>query len=720
MPIQLTDKFGLDVKTSPDAFSAFAKYLQSPDAIVAILKNPADITKAQISQDPLSSASVGLNFKEPVNLGSTGVQLTINPSLLGTIAIAKDKPLFDPATDPFGDSLPIPANQAFVSLGVQATLALGLADTINDLQFGFTNESQITITNYRLFPLTDQIVPAIQTLFQTFIIPGDIPDIEALTTGSVATVTGKGSLKFTAEADLPASVNPLATVTQSLLGGMLQANAGGTLTLKAVYTFTGEYQIRIQRLAGRKFELGYMKKRSSELDVTVEAQAGVTAGAGGFDLIKTILQIASSDPVPDQDTLQKQVGLTDDQISSIAAAVKAGIERSVQLSLKGELDLLDQTAAAFSFQVDLDAVDASGAKAINQALDGDLTGLQAGHAGVKPLRNVFSHLLQKKGVVNLNLLGIFNFSSVTTLLQNGTVIVDPDTGNITLTDKTTASRIGFASNNFAKNGAKLRKILADSVMVTAAYRGSGMVPTAQFSTSQWFFELHQSTNLQNVKHYLNIVQALQAISQAGVDGKLSSVSNATSFGQSLFSVNASYDDNAFRSLFIAAGKAREQEEYESIGKAALLALMPQGNSLTEARRIPLTDAALWSQMKDKGQPNNFGGVLNDLQLNANQLADITSDYTLIMWWAEAMSGMAAALEDILDYLAKKPHPDPEDNSIKQLRAALNKAAAAVGQTTESEFGEPFGLLALDSAASHKESLAVQMACSKLSFATSRT
>src|SRR5262249_35277725 len=157
--------------------------------------------------------------------------------------------------------------------------------------------------------------------------------------------------------------------------------------------------------------------------------------AGSFDLLKSLLQAVSADPVPDKGTLY-QAGLSDEKLNIIATAVKAGIERSVALSLAGTLDSLDASSAAFSYDIDASLMDDSGRRAVHDALDGDLTGLEATeHAGITRGISIFDTLRQGSRILKVNLLGIYSYASITRLLQKGTIIVDRDSGDVTITDQ---------------------------------------------------------------------------------------------------------------------------------------------------------------------------------------------------------------------------------------------------------------------------------------------
>src|SRR5262249_39041180 len=178
--------------------------------------------------------------------------------------------------------------------------------------------------------------------------------------------------------------------------------------------------------------------------------------------------------------------------------------------------------------------------------------------------------------LRVNLLGIFNHGSVVTLFQKGTIIVDRETGDITITDQAGASRIQFTADNFAQDSVKLRRVLAERLLITAAYRSSAMVSTSpQLSSHYWFFELHQKTTLQHINDYLNVAQALQFLTATARIDKLKTLSGTRDFGRSTFFIDASYTDELCRAMFIVArtGQPRPEEEYESIGRRALFLLL---------------------------------------------------------------------------------------------------------------------------------------------------
>src|SRR5579872_372755 len=125
--IQLTDGFGLVIDALPSPSSAFSKYLKDPSTIRGLLHDAKDIRDLTIAQDPFQSFSAGLSFSDSIDLGSKGTELKISPGLEAAIAIKTGAALFDSSSDPFGDTIPIPPNDAYVCASLTATLDIGMS-----------------------------------------------------------------------------------------------------------------------------------------------------------------------------------------------------------------------------------------------------------------------------------------------------------------------------------------------------------------------------------------------------------------------------------------------------------------------------------------------------------------------------------------------------------------------------------------------------------------
>ncbi|MGB8261122.1 MAG: hypothetical protein WCE75_12255 [Terracidiphilus sp.] len=708
----------LNFPATPD--SAMMKYLRSSDPI------NVELNEKQPASGALSAfVPCGLSFASPVTLGTTSDELTIKSGLQGSASL-KNGVLFDPDKDDFGDSVTVPNGKAYLSVGIAATVDAGLTEKSGDLKFGLNATSSATITNYRLCDTSEAIDGAMQAVFQDFLIPADLQDIGGMAPGLIATVEGSGSLKFSFKATYPVFSNPLATVTSGPLNGF-NANVGASLGLGVSGGLTGGYQLRVRRLDQNKFELSYEKKRGSSLTVAAQAQVGASVTLGSLDIIETLLKAVSKDPTIDKDTFGKQTGLSESEIDALAAAIKAGIDRTVTASISDELDFSQATTAAFSYQIDIDALEDNGRAAVNGALSGDLTEIEGGDfAGIGRIRSVFASMRESRHILKVNLLGAYNFGSVTDLIRNGHLVVDPDTGTINILDKVSASKVGFTSDNFARDGAKLRAVVAAGVTMTAAYTVGGAVSQPpNFTCGCWAFESHQKTALANVEKYLHETTALRLLTPGDAAAKLKLLVGVPrdKLGRSTFLMESSYQAAAFRQMFLtgpATGTPRPRADYEQIGRNAQCSLLSPDDPTDVERNRVLTDDTLWTALAKPGATPEIARILEQHGITSLTVKDaIIHDVVLIEWWAASMAEMAQAVVRLTEYLKGNPIPDPVNNTFKKLRSSLDDAMASVARNTQDEFGGPWGLLVMAEASGLNDKTTVTVVSPYLSFTSSR-
>ena len=72
-----------------------------------------------------------------------------------------------------------------------------------------------------------------------------------------------------------------------------------------------------------------------------------------------------------------------------------------------------------------------------------------------------------------------------------------------------------------------------------------------------------------------------------------------------------------------------------------------------------------------------------------------ADYTLIIWWAETMRHTAEKLAEVRRFFAGPVEPSPDDPQFRKLREGLAKQLASVAENTKPQFGDPWGLVAMD-------------------------
>jgi hypothetical protein len=732
--VNLTDTFGFvgDVEF-PEGFGIL-RYIRDLRQLKISDLNLAALQQIPLDKVPVKSASGGLSFEPPVSIGIDQVEMTVKAEGSGRVVLVspKDKQLFDPEL--FGEPIPVGPDQFYVSIGVTASLSTSLAREVRDLGFGFDAGGEVALAVYKPFTKTGAgggsftpFVQAIQETAKSFVILGDLEDLAGMSEGLVATVEGKGSLKFSGEAELLSVVNPLVSVDLPAPAGELQVVSGNSIKVGASFELFGSYQIRAQKLDGKRVRLGFYKKRGSEFSLKVAAKGGVSAGVGEFDFLGQLLKAVSKNPEVDKKQLEAG-GLSKEQVAAIEEAVKAGIQRKLELALNFELSATNSSEAAFDYEIDLGKLKDDGRQAIHKALDGDLSALVQNEAalpvGITLRRSIFTETKKKKHTFKLNLLGIYNFISVGTLTLKGKVMFVPETGELVITDRATATRIAASTSNFAADHAKLRKVLAESFLITAAYSCSKLAASSQtLEISHTYFELNSKTNGETMKNHLDVVETLGLIKKQEKDKLLAGLNN---FGSTTFYAETQYTDALATRLFLNPdGTPRSEAEYEKAGRDAIKALVQDGEP-DDYRRLPATDNALWQDLTRLSNPHNFQTLDKIKQLKlAKKLSmerivgGISSDYLVIRWWAKEMRQLGEKLAEIRKFLKDKPKIDPGNHDFTALRRDLAEHLKGVASRTKEQFGDPWGLVAMDLATGRAAKAKVQVTGPRVAFARER-
>ena len=693
----ITDGVSTSLDVTPNSGSAFVKYFKQLSDL-SVGGALSAFKAGQTLADPtLTSVKAGVTFLEPVDVGTSQVDLKIGGGLSASFSIevphGKNPQLFDP--DPYDDPIPLSADDRYVSFGIDASVTLPVGTTSGDLTFCFTPGGSIAIANYQKFsvkPAAPQVLDAIRATIAQFTIPADIEDLQALVPGQIVTIEGTGSLKFSATADLLTAVNPLASASLPAPLPTVAIKAGGSITLGADVELTGEYQIRLIKTGAATLRLAWYKKSGQTLEVSVKASEGISAGVGSTDVIAKLMSAVSSDAKADEDELKK-AGLGSSEIENIQDAIKASIARSIEIAVMAELGASREEKAAFAYDIDFAKLTPVSRAAIHSALDGDLSALTIDPShplpGIAPVRDLFANVREQKYALSVNLLGIVNFGWLSKLIAAGKTIYEPATGKLVIADSATASRVStMVANIGVADSEKLRQAMAESFLITVTYHGArkaGLAPS--LTTSQSFFALNQHTLPATLEDELDVSVALGVFDRAR---EAAVVGSATDFSRTLFYASADYNSQVAAQLFLEGSQPHNTEFYEQAGLLALASLIRDQDD-DAARLRPTRDPALWSQMKDVGQPGIkalFPG-LSDPVVGA-----IIADYSLIRWWADAMSSTAIQLLAMQNFLSAHPTADDENNDFKRLRGQLADHLRSVAANAKQDFGRPWGLLAM--------------------------
>lgn len=706
--ISLKDNLDLNIDVEPGSDSAIAKYFKSALTFFSSDGKLRQYAPLSLGDPALTSVHAGLDVGQPVAVLADGIPLTLKSGVTGGIDVFVPDPhlqagetdsLFSP--DNYGEDVPVQQTERYVSVSLVATAGSAASAGLSDVDFGLAADSTVTIANYQKFsagPDSPTFLNAIRQTFASFQVPASVTDLAAMLPDSVVTVAAAGSLKFSASANLLAVSNPLAAAELPGPFGTVKLSEGASFRVAASFRVFGDYELRARKTSANTVRFGYFKQRGNEWKTSAAASAGLSLSLDGNDLFGQVISALSPDAEADFNEF-KNAGLDSTTIASIQATVKAAVERTLDIGASHELGLLSANQAAFLYEIDLGALNNDGETAVRMALRGDLSALAGtGDAlphGIKVVHDVFTDLRQVKHTFKVNLLGIYNFLSLSKLTVKGKVLYDPETGELILSDSVNATKVQAVVLNAGRpnqaDPKELRRVMASSLLITAAYRASQtLVTPPTLKSSHIYCELHEQTSRDTMADQLGIAVGLGLMTRRELDQLLNGTAQ---FGRTVTYASADYNDSLATALFLQNDQPRALTEYENIGRYAMQAVATKGALGDPVRLRPLQNDDLWTQMKAGGQ-SKFQTLLPDA--SQAQLGVVAADYSTIVWWAETMSESGQALAKIRNFLAKNPGGvDPKNSDFEKLRSGLAKQLNRVAVDTKEEFGRPWGLIAMD-------------------------
>ena len=228
-----------------------------------------------------------------------------------------------------------------------------------------------------------------------------------------------------------------------------------------------------------------------------------------------------------------------------------------------------------------------------------------------------------------------------------------------------------------------------------------MAPPTLKSTHS-YFEMHTRTNRQTMKDNLDVAEALDLLSASNKTGLLN---NRNDFGRSALYAETGYDSELLKTAFLdSEDNARPRAFYEQAGRQALR-LLYQANDPDQYRQRPARDDDLWERMKAAGSAPNVKALFPGL--NNVQKGVVYTDYLVIVWWAKAMRKLAEEIVRVRKFFADHPNASPTGEEAGKVRADFRKRVAKVAKTTKKQFGDPWGLIAMDLATERGASASVR-------------
>ncbi len=688
--------------------SGISKYFKGNAAFFLASSELVTAQNKSIATLPGSAAGFGLNFKDAGSFGATSKDWTLAAGAKVDVQATQAGGKI-PGDDLFAAPIRVADGTTVLTITFTPSLSIGAKVSSGDLRFGFTAGGSVSFRSARAYDVTGVNAPvlgkALVDMLTTGIVPGDLADLRMMKPGDISSVSGSGELKASASFDLAAALNPLTTPTLGLQQiGSLQLKAGASLTVGASVGIKGRYQVRVAKVDDSHVRIGYYRMKGSQFDVSVTAKGGVTATLAGKELIELIAGFSSA-PKADVQAMVEE-GLSDDQIASLKTAIGASVDRSLSLSLAASFSAESDSSAAFEYEFDLDALDIAGTDALHAALDADLSLLTSAEstglpAGVKLIKSQFKTFKERKTTWKINLLGIVNVLHVTDLIMQGKTLFDGETGELLITDSVTGSNLTISSRPFEADTQKLRKVLMQSMVMTSAYRASGVQKFLEFDCSMTYYEQLANINRRNVSNFLDNFIGLALIDDAGKQSFL----GGTFAGRGSVYLDLTFDNAAFEAMFIdAAGKPFSQEVYDGFGRQCIADLVQPGDD-NDFRRIPMIpdNDDLWEQMTDLGQFSMRSALPAQLQQDV-PLSLIVHDYTVIRWWSSTMHKAAeqvVAMKKFLNTNGGDAEALKGNKDFKKALAALDGALANVVKNAQPDFLDAWGLLAMDRAAGRK-------------------
>lgn len=690
--LRITDKVGLAVAPEVDRSFSFGKYFGSLGSFSFSNIRFADILNPSLGDLPLNSLDFGANFGDEIEINKGKLALTIEAGISGGFVVTTSKDGDLQNGDRYGAAIEIPEGSAYLGFFLKGQGGLGIERKLGDANFGFGVGAEFRLISHRKVAESDRFGDALRASLKDFAIVADWQDIESLPAGVVAIAEGEGSLRVSLGTEIAATPNPLLSVGLPVGDAKLQLTAGAKFGVQTTFTVSGDYQLRVRRLAGSTIELGYYKGKGKNFEFSVEAVAGVGAGVGKFDILGQVLGAISPNAKADRKVLTDG-GLNEAQIERIEDILKEGIQRKVQVSLDATFGASDSSGAAFLFEIDTAKTDEAAREAVVRALHGDLAVLTGSKvAGVKIVQSVFQRVQERKHVLRLNLLGIYNHITVGNLLLKSRMVVDSN-GDITILDQVTAERAGISMTQFGANEEKLRQLLMESFLVSAAYHAgdSGFTPP-RLRVEHVYFELHGRTTHQMMKDNLDVAGALDLLE--ALEKRRLLGTPPRDFGRSTLFAAAGYEAELAQKLFLDGDKPRTAAHYEQAGREAVLRLFEPGDE-NDYIRLFASDATVWKQMKQEGFPlfariyRDHGFALNDVQVEF-----LKSYAAAVIDWAKAMAAMSRALAEWRDWKEKNPAAGAASKPFLERREEFLKRLREVAKKTKAKWSEPWGLVAM--------------------------
>ena len=510
-----------------------------------------------------------------------------------------------------------------VSFELSAELQTGPSISAGEVCFGLTAGSQVTIANYATAADSAQFLEAVQKAMSGLAIPHQLDDLTAMPAGNICSIEGKGLLKFTVSFKYTVLNNPLASEPLEFVSQSLGVTAESAATVSVTVEHSNTHRLIIAALGENKFQLGASLAADAEIGLGLDFAIGVSAGVASFDALTFVVEQITPGASHEMDKIRQslpqkaQSDLTDQLRSALQGAMKSGI----QASLHEALTKSKETNRLFTYEIDLGLLDDAGKSAVQAALRGDFRQLTAPGvqlAGVREIDILTTTTLTAKHELTIHLLGILNFSDVSSFVQKAKVGLNPLTGEVVLT----STDIKVVENNVEPD--RLREALLRSAMITTAAASSPQSP--DFTYKMVFFDRKARPSSSDLRQFSNELQAVGAKEQPSL----------AQVGASAIYLSLSLNKPLSLGLF----RNRNVDDFVRAGQRALKTILAGDESATRRLRLADVDVTFWKKVSAQGARDN---VLRLLATRGISDPASATDFLSIDWWAQAMGKVSDAI-----------------------------------------------------------------------------
>ena len=686
--VTITDGLDLsvDMKIRDDSPLAKARLTQ----LIATGKDLLENFTRPVDAADIRSLALGASAASP-NLLSEDVSLTLGAGMNCGLSISKpaDKLLF--ADDGFSPVIPITPNEVW--LGVEFDLSANLAAgaSANGVGVSVAAATKLACATYTRIAWTTPPVPALRdacaTAFANFSIATSAKAIRDQAANTVNVTDVSGSITVAVSLEQPFTFNALGSANLPF-NQTASIQPDVSVKLSTALTFDGDFLVRSYKLSDSRVRLGVYKKHGSTLTVSLIGSAGIGGDIGTADVLGALLNAA----LPAVDVAA--AGIVGENAKILNGVVKDGLNRSLSAQMNATCSAALTDEAAVLYEIDLAESDATATdRAIGHALNGDWTQLES-LPNVHRIRNIAVETAEKKQSFTINLFGFYNATSTLDYLKSCTILVD-DSGQLSITDKLDTARIRASTSPYASDKAKLRQALMEDFLCTATYGVERGKLNLQLTAMQSYLDYDQNMGSAEMRRNFALAYALGLTPPGSLDTLLAATS---SFRHAVVTAIVRYDTPALRDIFYrdpTSQTLRSRQEVERQGRDVMCLFLDPSDPTDAARLSVLRNDAAWQQMDEIGNTAAFHSIPYLSHLGPTQLGAVTADWVSIVWWADALSNVAPALDAVITALDDAPIEDPTgDTGLLKARAHLANVLGSVTRKTDAAFVHGWGAAVL--------------------------